>query len=101
MTSVTWATLAIRRLQAGETVIIHPRGHSMMPVIRSGQAVTVSPVGDTPLAVGDVVLCRVHGRDYLHRIGAMGPRGYLISNAAGRPNGWVSRRGIFGRAHMD
>lgn len=94
---MTWATWAIRRLQAGETVVLHPRGHSMMPLIRSGQAVTVGPVGNTPLAVGDVVLCRVHGRDYLHRICAIGSRGYLIGNAAGHPNGWVSRRAIFGR----
>lgn len=92
--------MAIRRLQAGETVVIHPRGHSMMPVIRSGQAVIVAPVDGSPLAVDDVVLCRVRGQDYLHRILAIGPRGYLIGNARGRPNGWVSRRAIYGRAQL-
>lgn len=70
----------------------------MLPWIRSGQAVTVLPVTAEPLAVGDIVLCRVRGHDYLHRILAVGPRGYLIGNARGRQNGWVAQRVIYGRA---
>ena len=95
---MTWATYAIARLQAGQSVVIHPRGHSMRPRIQSGQAVTVEPLQDSLPEMGDIVLCRIHGRDYLHQVWAVGPRGYLIGNARGYHNGWVSRRAIFGRA---
>lgn len=94
---MSWATHAIARLQCGDAVVIHPRGHSMIPLIRSGAAVTVVPLGITSPDVGDIVLCRVRGRDYLHRVLAIGPRGFLIGNARGHVNGWVSRRAIFGR----
>ena len=95
---MSWATMAIVRLQQGHTVIVRPRGHSMLPLIRSGTAVTVEPLGTAVPQVDDIVLCRVHGRDYLHRVVAVGPRGYLIGNARGRINGWVPRRAIYGRA---
>lgn len=97
---MSWAASAIIRLQHGQTVVIRPKGHSMSPLIRSGTAVTVAPLGTVAPQVDDVVLCRVHGHDYLHRVLAVGPRGYLIGNARGRINGWVSRRMIFGRAVM-
>lgn len=97
---MTWATMAIRQLQRGETVVIRPRGHSMTPLIHSGESVTVEPIAETAIVVGDIVLCHVRGRDYLHRVLATGPRGYLIGNARGYPNGWVSRRAIYGRARL-
>lgn len=96
--TMSWATTAIQCLQRGETVTIRPRGHSMTPLIRSGESVTIQPLAATDPAVGDIVLCHVHGCDYLHRVMAIGPRGYLIGNARGHANGWVPRRSIFGRA---
>jgi hypothetical protein len=56
----------IERLLAGETVSFRPGGHSMTGRISSGQLCTVAPVEDyATLAVGDIVLCRVHGNEYL------------------------------------
>ena len=92
-----WATAYIARLQAGETVTFRPRGNSMVGKIESGQLCTVEPVDPATLAVGDIVLCKVNGSEYLHLIKAIqGPR-FQIGNNRGRINGWVTARSIFGR----
>ena len=49
------------------------------------------------MKVGDVVLCKVNGREYLHLIKAVQGERYQIGNNRGRINGWVSRNGIFGK----
>ena len=61
-----WATRYIEKLARGETVSFRPRGHSMTGKIESGQLCTVAPVEPTVLVVGDIVLCKVRGREYLH-----------------------------------
>lgn len=92
-----WATGHIGRLRAGETVSFRPRGHSMSGKIESGQLCTVVPVEPEALEVGDIVLCKVNGREYLHLIKAVqGPR-FQIGNTRGGINGWVSANGIFGK----
>ncbi len=92
-----WADGHIARLAQGETVSFRPRGHSMTGKISSGELCTVEPLTDQPLAVGDIVLCRVSGAQYLHLIKAIqGPR-FQIGNNRGGINGWVTRRQIFGR----
>jgi hypothetical protein len=92
-----WATAYIERLQKGETVSFRPRGHSMRGRIESGQLCTVEPADPATLEVGDIVLCKVHGRQYLHLIQAIQGRRYLIGNNRGRVNGWVSAAAIYGR----
>jgi hypothetical protein len=65
--------------------------------IESGQLCTVEPVEPAALRVGDIVLCKVNGREYLHLVKAIqGPR-FQIGNNRGRINGWVSSGAIFGR----
>ena len=69
---MSWATPYITKLQAGETVQFRPRGSSMMPKIKSGQLCTVAPLDENvPLAEGDIVLCKVNGKQYLHLIKAV------------------------------
>lgn len=92
-----WAAAHIQKLQQGQTVSFRPRGHSMRGKIESGQLCTVAPVDPATLGVGDVVLCKVKGREYLHRIQAIhGPR-FQIGNTRGRVNGWVGATAIFGK----
>lgn len=91
-----WATGHIAKLQAGETVSFRPRGNSMVGKIESGQLCTVSPV-DGDLEVGDVVLCKVAGKQYLHLIKAIQGARYQIGNNKGHINGWVGRNCIFGK----
>ena len=92
-----WATGHIEKLRAGETVSFRPRGNSMSGKIESGQLCTVAPVDPATLDVGDIVLCKVNGRKYLHLVkAAQGPR-FQIGNNCGRVNGQVSANAIFGK----
>lgn len=92
-----WATGHIERLRAGETVSFRPRGNSMTGKIESGQLCTVEPVDPAILAVGDIVLCKVNGQEYLHLVKAVqGPR-FQIGNNRGKINGWVTANAIFGK----
>lgn len=92
-----WASPHIAKLQAGETVSFRPRGHSMSGKIESGQLCTVEPVDFTTLTVGDIVLCKVSGSQYLHLVKAIQGERFQIGNNRGRINGWVGESGIYGR----
>lgn len=92
-----WATGYIERLKAGETVAFRPRGHSMRGKIASGQLCTVAPIDPASLQVGDIVLCKVNGQEYLHLVKAIQGGRYQIGNNRGRINGWISAAGLFGR----
>ena len=92
-----WASGHIEKLRAGATVAFRPRGHSMSGKIESGQLCTVAPVDPVTLQVGDIVLCKVNGREYLHLVKAIqGPR-FQIGNNRGHINGWVGRQSIYGK----
>ena len=84
------------RVAGGETVRFRPTGSSMVPLIHSRQLVTVAPVDALKIAVDDIVLARVAGTIYLHRVTAIaGPR-VQIGNNRGGINGWTSRDRVFG-----
>jgi hypothetical protein len=92
-----WASGHIEKLRRGESVSFRPRGNSMSGKVESGQLCTVAPVDAQTLEVGDIVLCKVNGREYLHLVKAIqGPR-FQIGNNRGRINGWVSANAIFGK----
>jgi SOS-response transcriptional repressor LexA len=95
---MSWAKYAKEGLARGETVQIRPRGHSMKGKVDDGALVTVAPVDPDTLEVGDIVLVRVHGADYLHMVKAIDRGRFLIGNNRGGTNGWVGRNAIFGRA---
>ncbi|WP_422928134.1 hypothetical protein [Singulisphaera sp. PoT] len=92
-----WATAYIQKLRSGEVVSFRPRGNSMVGKVESGQLCTVEPTEAESLEVGDIVLCKVNGREYLHLIKAIQGRRFQIGNNRGRINGWVSAEAIFGR----
>lgn len=79
------------KVKNGETITFNPKGNSMLPRIKSGQEVTVYPLNDTSiLEVGNVVLCKVRGRIFLHLISAIDKtKGFQISNNRGFVNGWT------------
>lgn len=91
-----WATNHIKKLQAGDTIQFKPRGNSMKDKINSGNLVTVEPIGDQKLKKGDIVLCKVRGREYLHLVKAIRGKQYQIGNNRGHINGWTSIEAIFG-----
>lgn len=92
---MSWPQI-IERLQAGEDVTIRPRGQSMTPRIKSKQEVTISPIGDTEIVEGLVVLARVKGRHYLHLVSAVDGNRVQISNNHGWVNGWTTRDKVYG-----
>ena len=93
-----WASQAIARLQAGETATLRPRGHSMAGRVNDRDVVTVAPYTATEPRVGDIVLVKVKGREYLHLVKAQQGERYLIGNNRGGINGWVNRAAIYGQA---
>ena len=82
-----WASGHIVKLRVGETVSFRPRGNSMSGKIESGQLCTVEPVDASLIRVGDVVLCKVNGREYLHLVKAIQGAALLVllGTPPGRP----------------
>lgn len=81
------------------TVSFRPHGNSMTGKVDNGALVTVAPVvASTEIKTGDIVLCRVSGREYLHLVKAVGQDGrFQIGNNKGGINGWTPRSCVFGR----
>jgi hypothetical protein len=69
----------------------------MSPKIESGQLCTVGPVDPTSLAVGEIVLCKVKGSEYLHLVKAIQGERFQIGNNRGFINGWIGASAIYGR----
>jgi hypothetical protein len=91
-----WANHYIAALKEGKTVKFRPHGHSMQPKVESGQLCTVEPLAGS-LEPGDIVLCTVEGRQFLHLLTAVRGAQYQISNAKGYVNGWCTIRQIHGK----
>src|SRR3954465_14171681 len=92
-----WSTHDIPGPQGGGAVGFRPRGDSMSGRIESGQLCTVAPVDPADLAVGDIVLCKVRGAQYLHLIKAIRGGRFKIGNNRGRINGWIAAASIYGK----
>jgi hypothetical protein len=93
-----WATGHIAKLKAGETVSFRPRGQSMTGKIESGQLCTVEPIADlAAIAVGDIVLCKVAGNEYLHLVKAIQGGRFQIGNNRGYINGWIGPNAVYGK----
>jgi hypothetical protein len=77
---------------AGQTVTLRPRGSSMAGLVPDRALVVVAPVRADLLSVGDVVLVKVSGSVYLHKVlmvDAARSR-VLIGNNRGGVNGWTA-----------
>ncbi len=70
----------------------------MVGRVNDGDLVTVEPLGERELHVGDVVLVRLQGREYLHLVKAIQGGRASIGNNRGGVNGWVGRHSIAGIA---
>ena len=77
----------VPELSKGNEVTIRPHGHSMKPIVCHKDDVVLAPVNDDTLAVGDVVLVRVRGHVYLHKVIALERQRALIGNNHGGING--------------
>lgn len=95
---MSWADWAKKQLSQDKIAIINPRGNSMKGKIESGDTVTVEPCDTGSLKIGDIVLVKVKGKDYIHLIKAVDKNRFLIGNNKGRINGWVGSNSIYGKA---
>lgn len=102
----------IQQLEAGQDVVFRPRGNSMKPIIFDKQEVTITPVsklekGVESIKQGDVVLCKVNGKQMLHLVTAIKGTSsnkegkntlqFQISNNHGHVNGWTAAKNIYGK----
>jgi|SRR5579859_1106699 len=96
---MSWADNYVRKLLDGEKMQFRPRGNSMAPFIESGELVTVVPATNGMIKIGDIVLCRVKGNQYLHLVKAIDEtkERYQVGNNRGGINGWAQGGNIYGR----
>ena len=101
MTNRQWAQFARDELQAGRSVQVRPRGHSMTGRISDGDLVTLILCTAEDLAAGDIVLARVKGRRLfhlvLHLVHERSDGQFLIGSNNGRLDGWIEFDDIFGK----
>lgn len=90
-----WANHYIITLLEQGQVSFRPRGDSMLPRIRSGQLCTLERCEQ--VEVGDIVLCKVNGHQYLHLVKAIRPGAAQIANNQGKINGWTPLKNIYGK----
>ena len=90
--------ITAEHLRNGDTCKVVGFGQSITPILKSGQPVICKPVTeDTELKKNDIVLCKVKGNYYLHKISAIkNSVSYQISNNHGHVNGTITKSNIFG-----
>jgi len=93
----SWAEHAIRELSQGHATTVKPHGTSMLPTIQSGEVSRLQPVRAIgELAPGAIVLCKVKGLIYLHKVIAIQGERVLIGNNRGHLNGWTHISNVYG-----
>lgn len=90
-------TMHWQRAMNGESITFRPRGNSMAGLVPNGALVEVQPWCPEELKIGDVVLAKVKGSIYLHKITAIDGQRFQIGNNKGGINGWTSGDKIAGK----
>lgn len=93
-----WADQFIKVLIETGEVQFKPSGNSMQGKIASGDLCKVINYPGIIYEVGDIVLCKVAGKQYLHLISALDKARdrAQISNNKGFVNGWIKISAIYG-----
>lgn len=88
---------AVSALERDGEVSFVARGNSMTPLIKNGERVTVRAARDNEtFKRGDIVLAKVRGNIYLHKVTAVEGNRVQIGNNRGHVNGWTTRERVFG-----
>jgi phage repressor protein C with HTH and peptisase S24 domain len=88
---------AVPELKSGRSVLVRDFGDSMIPLIMNGETVRVEPFSEGELQKGDVVLAKVQGSLYLHKVTAVRGKMVQISNNRGKINGWTPLSQVYGK----
>jgi signal peptidase I len=97
ITGPGWAGPYISKLKTGKIVPVTVFSTSMNPYLQQGDVVMLQPASKDTILVGDFVLCRVSGRDYLHRVVSKNGDKFLIADGTGTKKGSAVYGQIFGR----
>ena len=90
-------------LRSGKAVRLLATGDSMVPIIRQGDMLLITPLAGGAIRVGDVVFfADKHGRMVLHRVIRIrqhesGHRFLLQADNSIQADGWISLEAIYGR----
>lgn len=87
----------INKLLDGESIKGYKEGgNSMTPLIKHRQPVNLDPVDTSKLSKGDMVLVKVKGRIYTHKVVGLRKNQVQIGNNHGGINGWTSLDNVYG-----
>ncbi len=88
-------------IESGHSVSFNAPGGSMLPFIHSGDKIYVSPVSETSIQVGDVLIfVRPPDNDVIaHRVVRRSADGFLCKgdNVSALNDGWISYGNVLGR----
>lgn len=88
--------MMVERLRNGETIKNYKEGgNSMVPLIYSHEPVDIFPI-TRPIAVNDIVFCRIGRRFFTHLVTAVDGNRVQISNNHGHVNGWTHKSHVYG-----
>ena len=89
--------IVIDALLSGEVVLGHKEsGNSMNPLIKNKQPFDIHPVNADLLEKGDIVMVKVKGRVYTHKVTAVRKGQVQIGNNHGAINGWTDYKNVYG-----
>ncbi len=71
-------------------------GNSMSPLIKHRQPIDLAPVDATKLEKGDIVMVKVRGRIYTHKVVGLRHNQVQIGNNHGKINGWTGLHNVYG-----
>jgi hypothetical protein len=87
----------INQLLNGEPVLGYKEsGNSMTPLIKHRQPFDLMPVDPELLEKGDIVLVKVRGRVYTHKVIGLRKNQVQIGNNHGGVNGWTNLSNVYG-----
>lgn len=87
----------IAKLLAGEIIEDYKEGgNSMTPLIKHRQPVKLEPVDTSKLEKGDMVLVKVKGNIYSHKVVGLRKNQVQIGNNHGGINGWTDLSNVYG-----
>lgn len=95
---MSWAKKARQALSKGQPATLILRDDSLSPHYEEGSSVRIEPVDAGRLKVGDLVLYRTKGRDYLHPVIARRVGRFLLGSSK---NNWVKSQAIYGKVVVD
>ena len=86
----------IKDLENGKSVVLYPKGYSMIPIINSGDKITIIPIKDrAKIKKNDIVFCKV--KNYcIHLVKDIKNGKFQIGDNHGNINGWIREDNLFG-----